>query len=32
VAVGEELLALWQDDSPRRIVWPVIVVAGRVGS
>jgi SAM-dependent methyltransferase len=32
VAVGEELLALWQDDAPRRIAWPVIVVAGRVGS
>jgi len=32
VAVGEELLALWQDDAPRRIVWPVIVLAGRVGS
>ena len=32
VAVGEELLALWQDDAPRQIVWPVIVLAGRVGS
>jgi SAM-dependent methyltransferase len=32
VAVGEELLALWQDDAPRRIVWPVIVLAGRIGS
>ncbi len=32
VAVGEELLALWQDGAPRRIVWPVIVLAGRVAS
>ncbi len=31
-AVGEELLAIWQDGAPRRIVWPVIVLAGRVGS
>ena len=32
VAVAEELGALWGDDVPRRIVWPVIVLAGRVGS
>jgi SAM-dependent methyltransferase len=32
VAVGEELLAIWRDGTPRRIVWPVIVLAGRVGS
>ena len=32
VAVAEELLAIWPDGAPRRIVWPVIVLAGRVGS
>lgn len=30
VTVQAELKALWPDDSPRRIVWPVIVLAGRV--
>ena len=30
VAVQGELESLWPDDSPRRIVWPVIVLAGRV--
>jgi SAM-dependent methyltransferase len=29
-AVHAELKALWPDESPRRIVWPVIVLAGRV--
>lgn len=29
--VEPELRALWPDDSLRRIVWPVIVLAGRVG-
>jgi hypothetical protein len=34
VAVAEELGTLWggSDDIPRPIVWPVIVLAGRVGS
>jgi SAM-dependent methyltransferase len=32
VVVEGELGALWRDDGPRRIVWPVIVLAGRVGS
>jgi SAM-dependent methyltransferase len=32
VAVGDELSAIWRDGAPRRIVWPVIVLAGRVGS
>ena len=32
IAVEQELGALWRDDAPRRIVWPVIVLAGRVGS
>jgi SAM-dependent methyltransferase len=32
VAVEAELRALWPDDASRRIVWPVIVLAGRVGS
>ncbi len=27
-----ELRALWPEETPRRIVWPVIVLAGRVGS
>jgi hypothetical protein len=30
VAVRAELKALWPDESPRRIVWPVILVAGRI--
>jgi len=30
LAVHAELKALWPDESPRRIVWPVIVLAGRV--
>jgi len=30
VAVHDELKSLWADESPRRIVWPVIVLAGRV--
>lgn len=29
-AVHAELKALWPDESPRRIGWPVIVLAGRV--
>ncbi len=32
VAVEAELHAIWQDGAPRRIVWPVIVLAGRAGS
>ena len=28
--VHAELRAVWPDESPRRIVWPVIVLAGRV--
>jgi len=32
VAVHAELHDLWPDDAPRRIVWPVIVLAGRVGA
>ena len=34
VAVEAELRVLWggPDDAPRRIIWPVIVLAGRVGS
>ena len=32
VGVAEELLAIWRDGAPRRIVWPVIVLAGRIGS
>jgi SAM-dependent methyltransferase len=32
VAVQQELSAIWRDGSARRIVWPVIVLAGRVGS
>lgn len=32
VAVEEELRAIWPDGAPRRIVWPVVVLAGRVGS
>lgn len=30
--VEPELRALWRDEAPRRIVWPVIVLAGRIGS
>ena len=32
VAVEEEMRAIWRDGAPRRIAWPVIVLAGRVGS
>jgi len=32
VAVEQELRALWRDEVPRRIVWPGLVLAGRVGS
>ena len=32
VAVEAELHAIWHDGAPRRIVWPVIVLAGRAGS
>jgi hypothetical protein len=32
ISVESELNALWTDEAPRRIVWPVIVLAGRVGS
>ncbi len=32
IAVEAEMHALWRDETPRRIVWPVIVLAGRVGS
>ena len=32
MTVEEELAAIWRDGAPRRIVWPVIVLAGRVGS
>jgi SAM-dependent methyltransferase len=31
VAVEAELHAIWHDGAPRRIVWPVIVLAGRAG-
>jgi ubiquinone/menaquinone biosynthesis C-methylase UbiE len=30
VAVHAELKSLWPDESPRRIVWPVIMLAGRI--
>jgi SAM-dependent methyltransferase len=32
VPVEAELRAIWHDGAPRRIVWPVIVLAGQVGS
>jgi len=32
VAVEAELHTIWRDTAARRIVWPVIVLAGRVGS
>ncbi|HEY2164299.1 MAG TPA: hypothetical protein VGH04_09925, partial [Gemmatimonadaceae bacterium] len=32
LTVEEELAAIWRDGARRRIVWPVIVLAGRVGS
>ncbi len=32
IAVEAELRALWSDAAPRRIVWPLIVLAGRAGS
>jgi SAM-dependent methyltransferase len=32
IGVEAELRELWRDEMPRRIVWPVIVLAGRVGS
>lgn len=32
VAIEAQLRSVWRDDAPRKIVWPVIVLAGRVGS
>jgi SAM-dependent methyltransferase len=32
IAVESELRGHWRDDAPRRIVWPMIVLAGRIGS
>lgn len=31
-AVEPELRALWPDEDARRIVWPVIILAGRIGA
>ncbi len=30
--IEAELRTMWPDEAPRRIVWPVIVLAGRVGT
>ncbi len=32
IVVEAELRALWSDEAPRKIVWPVVVLAGRVGT